>query len=273
MKNVKRAALAAGVAAVFLAACSGKADEAIVSGEIVTSEISSEDLLVSSLEYLLLDDAQEEQQVSQEQEDTESNEQEPEAAENTDKSEDTADEQQQPEEVQGEAVTIYYGKGGSSDLQEETVILQEKTAEELISVLAKHNIVSLDTKVLFFEERVEVDRAVLYLDLSKAAGEYLRTMSKEAECIIVASITNTFVANYDAEAIYLMVEGDPLATSNAEYTEALGRCTPEELMKTPEEFNADVSQEQDGAETDETDSVEDSADEVQSKLPLIQEKE
>lgn len=273
MKNGKRAALAAGVAAVFLAACSGKADEAIVSGEIVAPEISSEDLLVSSLEYLLLDDAQEEQQESQEQEDAENNEQEPEATENMDKSEDIADEQQEPEEVQGETVTIYYGKGGSSDLQEEAVILQEKTAEELISALAKHNIVSLDTKVLSFEERVEEDRAVLYLNLSKVAGEYLRTMSKEAECIIIASITNTFVENYDAEVIHLMVEGEPLVTSNREYTEALGRCTPEELMKMPEEFDSNVSQEQDEAETDEVVSEEESADEVQSKLPLIQEKE
>lgn len=273
MKNGKKAALAVGIAVVFLAACSGKADEAIASGEIVAPEISSEDLLVSSLEYLLLDDVQEEQLDSLEQEDTENDEQEPEAAENTDKSEDTADEQPEPEEVQGETVTIYYGKGGSSDLKEETVILQEKTADELISVLAKHNIVSLDTKVLSFEERVEEDRAVLYLNLSKGAGEYLRTMSKEAECIIIASITNTFVENYDAEAIYLMIEGGPLITSNREYTEALRRCTPEELMKMPEEFDANVSQEQDAAETDEADSEEDSTDEVQSKLPLIQEKE
>lgn len=275
MKIGKKAALAAGVAVVLLVACGGKADETIASGEMVVPEMSSEDLLVSSLEYLLLDDTEEEQQDTQEQEDVQNSAQESDDTANTEKSGDTADEgtKQQPEEVQGETVTIYYGKGGSSDLKEETIILQEKTADELISALAKHNIVSLDTKVLSFEERIEGDRAVLYLDLSKAAGEYLRTMSKEAECIILASITNTFVENYDAEAVYLMVEGRALVTSNREYTEALGRCTPEELMKMFGESNADDSQAQDTAETDEADSEEDSTDEVQSKLPLIQEKE
>ena len=122
----------------------------------------------------------------------------------------------------------------------------------MISALARHNIVSLDTKVLSLQEQEEDGTKVLYLDLSKAAGEYLRTMSKEAEYIIVASITDTFVKNYDAEAVYLMVEGEPLATSNAHYIEALEQCTPEELA---EMFGAS------------------DADETQSKLPLIQEKE
>ena len=99
----------------------------------------------------------------------------------------------------------------------------------------------------------------------------MRTMSKEAECIIVASITNTFVENYDAEAVYLMVEGEPLVTSYREYTGAIGRCTPEELMMSGES-DANSSQEQDVSEPDEVKYEEDSADEVQSKLPLVQEK-
>ena len=261
MKNGKKTAIAAVMTVVFLAACGSKADETVASGEMVVPEMSSEDLLVSSLEYLLLDDAEENQQNSQDQEDV------PNDSESFGETADI-DTQQEP---QGETVTIYYGSGGSADLKEETIVLQEKTADELIGVLAKHNIVSLDTKVLSFEEGREEDTAVLYLDLSKAAGEYLRTMSKEAECIIIASVASTFVENYDADAVYLMVEGKPLATSNAEYTQAIGRCTPEELMKMSGESDADASQEQDDAEPDEAE--EDSADEVQSKLPLIQEKE
>ena len=271
MKNGKKAAIAAGMAVIFLVACGGKADETVASGEMVVPEMSSEDLLVSSLEYLLLDDTEENQQDSQNQEDAQNNMQSSEDTMNVGESGDTVDAQQESDGVQGETVTVYYGKGGSSDLKEETIVLQEKTAEELVSALAKHNIVSIDTKVLSFEEEEKDGTKVLHLDLSKAAGEYLRTMSKEAECIIVASITNTFVENYDAEAVYLMVEGEPLVTSYREYTGAIGRCTPEELMMSGES-DANSSQEQDVSEPDEVKYEEDSADEVQSKLPLVQEK-
>lgn len=243
MKNGKKAALAAVVAAVLLAACGSRTDEVVASGEIVVPEMSSEDLLVSSLEYLLLDDEEESGQDLKEQH---------EVQEEQEVSGELKDVQQDAEELQGETAVIYYGKGGTLDLIEETVTLQEKNADELIDALARHNIMSLDTKVISFEEGQEGDMTVLYLDLSKAAGEYLRTMSKEAECIIVASVVNTFLENYQADMIYLMVEGKSLLVSNAEYTEPIGRCTPEDLMKLAGFLDTD---------------------ETQSKLPLIQEKE
>ena len=76
-------------------------------------------------------------------------------------------------------------------------------------------------------------------------------MSKEAECIIVAAIVNTFVENYNADAIYITIEGEAPATSNAEYTESLTRCTPEELLEMLGTSDNDKPQ---------------------SKLPLIEEK-
>ncbi|MBD5508946.1 MAG: GerMN domain-containing protein [Lachnospiraceae bacterium] len=238
MKKGAKAALLI-ICAVFLLVACGKKPEAVTaSEEIVVPEMSSEDLLVTSLGYLLEEEAEdgsaEEEAAEQEQEE------EP----------DSEDSDMQEEEAElPEATVVYYGASG---LKEESLSVEEITPEALVSALARHNIVSLDTKVLSCEEGTEDDRAVLYLDLSKAAGEYLRTMSKEAEYIIVASITDTFVKNYDAEAVYLMIEGEPLATSNAQYIEALEQCTPEELA---EMFEAS------------------DADETQSKLPLIQEKE
>lgn len=137
--------------------------------------------------------------------------------------------------VDGIEAVIYYGNAGSYDLNQEMVQLEEKTAEELIDVLAKHNIVSLDTKVLSFEENNDTGEKILYLDLSKAAGEYLKTMSGEAECIILTSVVNTFLENYDADGICITVNGKPLKTKNAEYTEVLRKCTPEELLAMMEE--------------------------------------
>ena len=216
MKNRRKAAFIIIIMAVLLAACGINSDKNVTSGEMVVPEMSSEDLLVTSLEYLLLNDEdtsdQEEQEIAGQ--------------------ELTAQEQQDIQDQEaGEAAVIYYGDGGSVALKQETIEVETVSPDELINALARHNIVSLDTKVLSFEQGEEDGAAILYLDLSKAAGEYLRTMSKEAECIIVAAIVDTFLENFDADAVYITIEGATLATSNGEYTESIEQCTPEELLK------------------------------------------
>lgn len=219
MKNRKKAFVSIVIAAAFLAACGTIADREVTSGEMAVPEVSSEDLLVSSLEYLLLDG---DEDVS--------------APEEPVQSEPTED------GIQGREAVVYYGDGGLASLKQETIELETVTPEELIDALSRHNIVSLDTKVLSFEQGEEEEGTVLYLDLSKAVNDYLGTMSKEAECIIVAAIVDTFLENYDSDAIYLMVEGNPLITSNAEYTEKLVRCTPEELFEALDTLAADDSE-------------------------------
>ena len=233
MKNRRKAVFAIIIMVVLLAACGIRADKSVTSGEMVAPEVSSEDLLVSSLEYLLLDNkdasGQEEQNVSDsEQEDAEQDSQ-----SIQDDNTEAPDEQIPQEEyaVQGEEAVVYFGDGGSVALKQETIEVEAISPEELITALARHNIVSLDTKVLSFGQGEENGTEVLYLDLSKAAGEYLRTMSKEAECIIVAAIADTFLENYGADVIYITVEGDTLVTSNAEYIEPIMQCTPEELLE------------------------------------------
>lgn len=232
MKNRKKAVFAVAGMGLILAACSGRTSETVASGEMVAPEMSSEDLLVSSLEYLLLDE-EDAVQDSQEQAADVIREQEAaaqESGENNDYEEIEEPTAQQGDSAQAEAV-IYYGNGGSHELNRETIELEEIIPEELVNALAKHNIVSLDTKVISFEEEQQDAGKVLHLDLSKAAAEYLRTMSREAECIIVASITNTFLENYDADTICLTVNGEPLTSAHRVYEEGISECTPEELLE------------------------------------------
>ncbi len=248
MKNGKKAALVAAAAGILLVACSSRANETTASGEMAVPEMSSEDLLVSSLEYLLLDEEQAGQNTTEA-----AKEQEASALQYEENQNPAGEEDQtagQGEGSMAEAV-IYYGNGASHELNRETVQVENITPENLIDTLAKHNIVSLDTKVLSFQEEELDGKKMLQLDLSRAAGEYLRTMSKEAECIIVVSIVNTFLENYDADGIYLLVEGEVLVSSHAEYTEAIGQCTFDELMSRIET---------------------DSTAETQKKLPLVREK-
>lgn len=213
MKNKRKTAFIVSIMAILMAACGINSDKNVTSGEMVVPEVSSEDLLVTSLEYLLLNDEDTSEQEITEQEVTEREQQDIQSQET------------------GEAAVIYYGDGGSVALKQETIEVESVSPDELINALAKHNIVSLDTKVISFTQEDKDGSAILYLDLSKAAGEYLRTMSKEAESIIVAAIVDTFLTNFDADAAYITIEGGTLVTSNGEYTEAIKQCTPEELLK------------------------------------------
>lgn len=220
MKKGIRAALVF-LAAVLLTACGRTADTAVTTEEIVVPEMSSEDILVNSLEYLL-----EEEQEEEPQEEVEEREEETTA----DQSEE-ADAEAQENKAEEKGIVICYGKDLESGLVEETIAAEEITPEILVSALARHNILPLlDMKVLSMEEKEEDGRKLLYLDLSGTFREYLQTMSREAECIIISSVANTFLANYDADAIYIMVEGETLTTSNAEYAEAIPDYTPGELM-------------------------------------------
>ncbi len=191
MKRGKIAAVVF-VTAILLTACGRESDGTVTTGEIVVPEMSSGDLLVNSLEYLLQD---EEQEDIQEQE----------------VSADTKDSQEKlPGAV---AFTVYYSNGTCDGLNSRTEEAEELTAEVLIAALARHNIVSLDTKVLSFHEEEKEGEKVLYLDLSTEMDNYLDTMTKEAKDIIIDSIASTFLENYDTDMIQIQIAGKPLHQS------------------------------------------------------------
>lgn len=215
MKKRNMAALAL-LAVMLLTACGRAADASVTVEEIVVPEMSSKDMLVNSLEYLLKEEPEEENGEEQEEEEAAPEE----------SVQETVD-----EEHAQETAVICYGRDMESGLTQEEITSEEITPDVLLNALARHNIVPLlNSKALSMEEREEDGRKLLYLDLSGSFKEYLMTMSAEAECIIISSIVDTFASNYDADAVYITVEGKTLITSNAEYTEALSERTPREIM-------------------------------------------
>lgn len=237
MKNREKVVFALFLAALTVTACGLGAGRDTDSGEMAVPEVSSEDLLVDSLQYLLQDEEEDTTQpagengsaadTAQPAEDTEESG----LAADADAAEDAAQSTEDAADSESVAdAVIYYADAGSQDLSRETAAVEELTAETLLESLAQHNIVSLDTKVLSFEQTTEEDGEVLHLDLSNAFSEYLETMSDEAEAIIVSALADTFLDNYDADAIRITVEGETLATDRAEYGDALLWCTPQDLL-------------------------------------------
>ncbi len=190
MKRIGKVAFAVAIV-LLMTACGRKSDSTVTTGEIDAPEMSSGDLLVSSLEYLLQDDEEEniqEQEVS-------------------------ADAIEEEEAADSVSFVVYYSNRSCDGLNSQEEKAEELTADVLIAALARHNIVSLDTKVLSFSEEEKEEGKVLYLDLSKEMDNYLDTMTKAAKDIILDSIASTFLRNYDADIIYIQIAGEPLYQS------------------------------------------------------------
>ncbi|MBO5209468.1 MAG: hypothetical protein J6B68_09005 [Lachnospiraceae bacterium] len=237
MKKKKWMVLMAVITMLALAACSNATGETATEETVTIPETSSEEVLVDSLKYLLNDGTVEAEQTAEEQMTEEQTAEvqvsETQLTENQISVTQAVENQKvetQEEEIVYEEVTIYYGNGASSELNTEVTEIEQLTAENLIAVLAKHNIVSLDTKVNAFEEQETDGEKMIYLDLSKAFREYLKTMTQEGESIIIASLTDTFLEAYDADALIIMIEGVPLETSNASYAEPLTFCETEQVL-------------------------------------------
>ncbi|MBQ6807048.1 MAG: GerMN domain-containing protein [Lachnospiraceae bacterium] len=213
MKKKKKMVLMVVIAMLALAACGNATGETATSETVTVPETSSGEFLVDSLKYLLVEEeiATEEQTVAEGQI--------------------TSEEQISTEKMQ---TVIYYGNGASFELNTEVTSLEQLTAENLVAALAKRNIVSLDTKVNSFEEEENNGNKVLYLDLSKSFREYLETMTQEGECIIIASLTDTFLEAYDADSMVLMIDGSVLETAHASYEEPLEFYETKLVMDTEE---------------------------------------
>ncbi len=223
--------LAAVAAMLVIAACSNDTEQTQVIGENVVPEASSGEMLVDGLEYLLSEEKEDVIQIPEA--DGNSVDNEIEEADETEQEKDGVSDNAVAD-IETAELVLYYSNGTFDSLESETVEAEKKTAETIIAALSRHNIVSLDTKVLSFEEDETVDGKILHLDLSKAIDDYLRTMTREAESIIIASITDSFLDNYEADYIYITVNGKPLETPYAVYDGALQKCMPQDLMEIEE---------------------------------------
>lgn len=114
-------------------------------------------------------------------------------------------------------VRIYFSRIGEMGLESAEETLNGLRPENIISHLSLHNITSIDTKVNSFSEEKENGKKILYLDLTKAYGEYVNTMNEQSEELILAALTKTFLEAYDADGLMLTVEGKLLTTSHQTY--------------------------------------------------------
>lgn len=217
MKKKKFKALSVMLIVLMLAACSNTTQNAVSEENI---EMSSEEILASSLDYLLSGE------VTLNQDEEQNDEEDPKDMEGTENEDDVTDGEEDADKIE---VTIYYGNGASQELNTEFVKMDDLSAEHLVDALARHNIISLGTKVNSFEEQDVDGVKILSLDLSKTFREYLRTMTKEGENVIISSLAATFLEAYGADGILITIDGEVLKTDHAVYEEPI-RYAPEQSL-------------------------------------------
>lgn len=126
--------------------------------------------------------------------------------------------QDEVKEENAEIVKIYYSSKDFSHMMVREEELKQKTPDTILTALALHNIVTLDTKNLAFSlSRAEDGKTCVYLNLNKKFGAYVNTMSAASEELILAALTDTFLDNYEADELLLMVEGEPIETTHNTY--------------------------------------------------------
>lgn len=142
------------------------------------------------------------------------------------------------EAVEAVNVLIYYGNAAADGFEQKEVEIKGLTPQNLISELAKLNVVSIDTEVIAFEQ----DGKALKLDLSKGFSKYLNMMGSSGEYIVMGGLVNTFLDAYDGENILITVEGEMLETGHTSYEGPLTFFESDNNEQEPEEVGTESTE-------------------------------
>ena len=107
-------------------------------------------------------------------------------------------------------VEIYVGNGDATGLIEETVVLEEVTAESIVEELKKAGIFGGDTKVLSFA----IKDNIATLDLSA-----LPSTGTAGESVMLAVIGNTFTKTFHVDKVRLLINGENYSSGHLEFTD------------------------------------------------------
>ena len=118
---------------------------------------------------------------------------------------------------EGLTVTYYHGAGRGSKLIEESVQIPKLTAQGILDLMIREEILPENTKIRNFR----LSQGVITLDLSAAFEEGIQGLSKSGERVMMGSLVNTFLTVYEAEGLDLTIEGRVLKTTRHIYDDTL----------------------------------------------------
>ena len=114
--------------------------------------------------------------------------------------------------------SITTGTAGASELVREEGRIPKLTAQNLVNLLIEEKVLPEGVRVRNFQ----VAQKLISLDLTGEMEEAAGKLGTSGEYILMGSLVNTFLSNYDAEQLELTIEGRKLATGHEIYDEPLG---------------------------------------------------
>lgn len=129
----------------------------------------------------------------------------------------------QPETPLAAEVTLFLPNATADGSVEKTVELEAAagdtgiSAPALVDALIAHGALPEGVAV----NRFAVERGIARLDLNAAFAEAVRAAGTNGETMYLASVVNTFLSNYDCDALALTIEGEALETGHRLYDQPL----------------------------------------------------
>ena len=105
------------------------------------------------------------------------------------------------------------------DISKQTMDLMPQS---VVNALIEQGALPEGSKVLRFHLYQDGDRRVIDLDMSKAYGEQVASTGTAGEYMLLGSLVNSMLTNYQANELHLTCEGDVLETGHNVYDMPLG---------------------------------------------------
>jgi len=122
------------------------------------------------------------------------------------------------DEEEESGIRIYYADSQAEHVISENIGEEEVTPELLLSQLAKHNVISKQTKINSIKQtKSESDGNSLAVDFSQEFQDDLFMQGTAGEFLMMGSVVNTFLSAYDADSMTITVNGNPLESGHCIY--------------------------------------------------------
>ncbi len=112
-----------------------------------------------------------------------------------------------------ETVTYFHGDDTAERILSETAEISQCTPQALMDLLSDKGV--LPEKVTVRSCQTEDD--VLTLDLSREFAQAAQSLGTAGEYVLMGSVVNTFLTAFEADSMYILVEGKVLSTGHDVY--------------------------------------------------------
>lgn len=109
--------------------------------------------------------------------------------------------------------SIYIPNSNADGFDTEIISVKEISAETVLNELKNYKVLPADVSINNFK----IEDGLITIDFNKSFSDLVCSMGTSGETMIVGSVVNTFLDAFQAEAVYITVNGDILESGHIIY--------------------------------------------------------